>query len=732
MVHDSGAAPVAVIGSPSDCTGAVLNLRADAFDAPLLGKLLHFSCPRADGSVELALGTVTSIQTVNPDYAPTGRLALHIAQGHDIAAAGSDTRGVAVKVEAVFRSDPDDPTRWFRHSSSLSNSPRTGTEVFELDQATADELMADNADPAFLGTLRGTDVQVPFTQRDFSGPRGSLHSATLGQSGSGKSVFHSYVMAADLRYPGKGHIVLDPQGQWASELGMPFSLQGLAAACGRKVTVARISQSLRLRKDAPLFLLLLAEARWFRNLAFGAGADENVAAACRVFDTALRDTKRLQDACGTGDWTAAHPHELMRYLLDVLYDVLPTGTVYAGREQSDRVQRTIYRPTVDSDGMPLDDAMLDRMPPGALDPEGSESFAALAAPFATLHSLWSPYTPAGWAKIDAGADPADLDAGDRRRDAWGLIRDVLSPQADRPAPWLILDLSADLSHFAGLDAGDSAADDRQQQAARLLDDPDVKARIMRQLMVTLELVGQQEFSRGRALNVQVDIDEAHRWEGSPDPKTSSPALVELSALFARLHREVRKFGIGFASILQTATGLNEEIFKQLGALYVGYGLLDTAELKRLGNRVSDAHMQLYRATPPPEATGRYTWMLVGGGLTGLSFGHNPVTIEAFTDPGQWLAANASWITALRREFSQHLPAGDAGGALRALPGQPTIDGGAEAVQQAARRRVDGRGNAAAVAAAARAKPRGAGKEKPASAGRSSVWATVADDDEPPF
>lgn len=719
--------PIAVIGSPSDCSSAVLNLLKPAFGKPLLGKMLLFRNAYNDGSTELALGTVTAIQTVNPEMAPSGRLGTHIAAGKTTTASGSDTRSVSVKVEAVFRESEDMPEVWRRHSSTLSNSPNTGTSVLELDQETANELMAEADRPAFIGTLRASSVQVPYTLRDFSGPRGSFHSCTLGSTGSGKSTWHAYALANDLRWPTKGHLVVDPQGQWSSEIGLPFSLQGLAAACGRTVNVARLSQSLRLRKDATLFLTLLDDAGWFRNLAFGAGADENVASARRTMESALRDHRAMTRDCGTDNWTDAEPRTLMRYLLALLHDVLPTGTIYAGRDQQERVQRTIRLPRHGSDGEPINPDILDRLPPGALDEGGEATFNKLLAPFMALHSLWSPVSPTGRAKLDAGARLEDLAGVDRRRDAWGLIREVIAPSGDGPAPWLILDLSADMTHFDGLH-GEGDVDPDIAAAARLLDDQDVKARIMKQLLTTLELVGQQEYSRGRALNVAVDIDEAHRWAGQPDPKTSSAARVELSQLLARMHREVRKFGIGFASILQTATGLNEEIWKQISTVFVGYGLFDTAELKRLAGRVPDAHLDLYRASPPPEATGRYPWMLVGGGITGLSFGQNPVFIEAFTEPDRWLEANAQWITETRRQFSHLLPTGDTGGPLRQFPARPEHTDAAVAEQTTVRTRYSSKGNATAVAAVAGAS---SGRTASGSPSTTSAWATQFDG-EPPF
>lgn len=715
---------LAVIGSPSTCDEAVLNLASHAYNHALLGSMLAFEMPFSDSSTELALGTVTKVETINPIHTAKAAEGPHIAAEGVIAGQSGDdgdTRAVTIKIEAVFRSWNG---RWRKHSSTLSNSPATGTPVQILSQATADDLMADSPSPAYLGTLRGSGVRIPFTLADFSGPRGSRHMAVLGSTGSGKTVMTEYMLATQLRWTEMGQIIFDPQGQWASEHGLPFSLRGLAQACGRTVHVARLSQSLRLRKDAPLLLHLLEEAKWFKHLAFGAGADENIAQAREVLNTALQDKKPLAGVCGTDNWTEASPDTLMRYLLQTLHDILPAGTVYAGRDQQERVARTIYRPTDDANGEPLADRIIEKLPYGALDPEGGAKFAQMLTTFSALHSLWSPYSPSGVAKIASGVAPADLDAADMRRDAWGLMRQVMSPPPGHPAPWLVLDLSADLSGL-NLDGGDDSAQSAELLAAtQLLDTAEVKARVMSQLLTTMKLAGQQEFNRGRQLNVQVVVDEAWQYAGPVDSRTQSEALVALSNQFAGDCRDARKFGIGFAFILQAATGLRDDIWRQLAVLMVGYGLHDQADMKRLGGRVADTHLALYRAAPPPEATGRYTWMCVGGGVTGLSFGSNPVFLEAFTDPGDWMAANAGWVTALRREFSHLLPAGDAGGRLDALPGRPAFEDAAMSAHARRSNLVDGRANAAVITGIAGRLAGGAPAAVPVAAS-SSKWGAGA-------
>ncbi|AZI65532.1 DUF87 domain-containing protein [Rhodococcus sp. NJ-530] len=723
---------LAVIGSPSTCDSAVLNLSSRSYHLALLGSMLAFTIVFDNGSEELALGTVTKVETINPVHTANAREAMHVATNGAIehqSGDSGDTRAVTIKVEAVFRNWDG---KWRKHAAVLSNSPATGTPVALLDQQTADELMADTDQPAYIGTLRGSSVRIPFTLPDFSGPRGSRHLAVLGATGSGKSVCFEYVLASQLRWPGMGQIILDPQGQWATEHGLPFSLQGLATACGRTVFVARLSQSLRLRKDAPLFLRLLEESKWFRNLAFGAGADENVAQARDMLHAALQDKKALKAACGTEDWTESAPEAVMTYLLDSLHGILPAGTIYAGTEQQNRVARTIYRPTSDSEGEPIAEHILDRLPPGALDPSGHQKFQQLLAVFSALHSLWSPYSPTGAMKIAAGADPESLGATDRRRDAWGLMRQVMAPKAGQPAPWLVLDLSADLSQL-NLDGNDADTTGDVMAATRLLDSAEVKARIMSQLLNTLKLAGQQQFTAGGSLNVQVVVDEAWQYAGPAD-STQPDALVSLSNQFAGDCRDVRKFGIGFAFILQSATGLRDDIWRQLAVLLVGYGLHDQSDIKRMAGRVSDSHLALYRAAPPPEATGRYTWMCVGGAVTGLSFGANPVFLESVTDPMAWLNWNDAWITRIRREFSQHLPAGDTGGRLTHLPSRPGYDDPAMEVHARRRAVVDGRASATGVASVADAlagRPQRRDRNSLAH-NTTSTWTNRLDDDPPPF
>lgn len=346
---------LAVVGSPSTTTRVTLNVRRGAYQVAVYGQMVTFEVtvhpPGEAPRTELAMGTVTEVETINPVHKPTAPEAQHIAANGRVHGTGDegDTRGISVTVEAVFRRDPEvvpgqGSRVWVPAGSSLSNSPATGTGVRLLDQAQVDSLMDGVPDQRWLGALRGSSTLVPWTARDFSGPRGAYHSAVCGTTGSGKTQAVAYMMACDLFHDRLAQVIYDPQGQWATEHGMVFSLQGLAEALGRTVTVARLSRSLRLRKDAPMFTELLARAGLFTEIAFGSGADAQVANAARVMEDALDDRKALTTACGTGDWTEADPGDLLAYLLGDLRETLPTGVVYAGSEGQQRVAYAIAPP----------------------------------------------------------------------------------------------------------------------------------------------------------------------------------------------------------------------------------------------------------------------------------------------------------------------------------------------------------------------------------------------------
>lgn len=693
----SGAFTLGAVGAPSTTGSVEMTLFKDAYGTPVHGRMVTFEQDMTDphsGHVtrERALGTITEVETVNPTQSARSPQAVHNANQRGAQRSGDDhdTRSVSVGVESVFRHDDAEVAApgahtWKPAGATLSNSPATGTPVQLVDQRVVDGLMVGVGNQRWLGTLRGSTTTVPWTMRDFTGSRGAWHGVVAGATGSGKSGAATYVAACDLFYPSLGVVVLDPQAQWATEAGMVFSYQGLARSLGRTVTVARLSRTLRLRKDAAMFTELLARVDLFRELSFGAGSADQIAAASTVFADALEDKKALHAATGTRDWTEAEAGDLLAYLLEDLRDTLPTGTVYAGRDGQDRVRYAIRKPTweeIEESGGDPATARAHR--DGILDErhDGGNRWRKVLSRFAPIHNMWSPYTPEGAAQIATGTTPADLPEHQRRRSAWALLSQVFAHDPSRPAPVLILDLSADV------DAALLSADDEDgetlaalEDARKALDHPGVKARIMRQLLGDLERAGMAAFKAGSALNVRIWVDEAWQFCGPIDASTDKD-VARLGDAFENGVRDLRKLGIGLTFILQSVSGLREGIWKQTSVRLIGYGLTEGSDLKRLANVVGDQHLRLYASTAGPEATGRYPFMVAGGGATGLSFGTKPVFLDMLTDPAQFLTLNRDWISAQRRQYLHLLPDGDRGGELTTMPARPVGDAYMEGVRHA--------------------------------------------------
>lgn len=696
-------AAVAVIGSPSTTSDVTLNLQVGAYHAAVYGQMVAFSIDitrtdptRTDSQLvtcrELAIGTITKVETINPFHAATALEAYQVAVGGQAGNRSGDrgdVRAIRVGIEAVFR---DSDGMWRPAGTTLSNSPATGTAVQLLDQTLLDELMAGVEQQRWLGRLRGTRVLVPFTEPDFSGARGARMGIVAGATGAGKTGTAALMMACDLIHDSMGQIIIDPQAQWSSEIGMVFSLQGLAAACGRKVTVAKLSRSLRLRKDAPMLLELLARAGWFTNLAFGAGADAQVESASRALGDALDDKPALTRSCGTPDWTEANPAHLMEYLLEALRAALPGGTIYAGGDGQKRVALAIRKPTADElveSGEAADEAdaavkvaryragALDQKPT-SLDPSGGKRWLSLFVVFSALHNLWSPFTPDGARQVWEGGEAPDLLAPhQRRRKVWPLLLEVYRPEPNRPAPWLILDVSSDTATTLHDDAGgDDEVAQLEEATRRVLDHPGVKARIIRQLLDDSLHSAQGAFKAGQPLNCRITVEEASLYATQPD-STTDRAVAALSDALVDAVERARKLGIGLRFILQSVASLREAIWKQCVVRTLGTGMTEQSDLRRIENVIGPDHTQLYRSLAGPEASGQYTFTFSGGGLTGLSFGPRPVLLDMLTDPSEWLQLNQGWVTAARRRWQHLLPPADPGGPLLTMPSRPVGDASQE-------------------------------------------------------
>ena len=333
MVDDIG-----LIGSPSTTAKVTVDITEDATTFPLRGQLVSLTHQMDDGCL-IAIGTVSEIRTSNrwhEDSNMRGILKRHGSLPH-LSAVG-DVRTADVSIQAVYKASNPDPAIGedpMESGGALDMSPTTGAGVRRITDEYLSALLRRHKDNiVYLGTVYGMDdVRLPLNLRHFGDPRtGGLgeayHTGIFGMTGSGKSGFATYMLAAYARHPSLGLLIMDPQGQFSNEQGLPFSLQSHARAMGRHVEVLSVSQELQLRKNALLFVDFLSQTRFIRDI-LTIRAGENA-------ESAIAEMTRIIQA--QNGWTELDAVAVLTNILTSLVsDDAAMKRIYASQVSRDRV-----------------------------------------------------------------------------------------------------------------------------------------------------------------------------------------------------------------------------------------------------------------------------------------------------------------------------------------------------------------------------------------------------------
>ncbi|MFC1943836.1 ATP-binding protein [Chloroflexota bacterium] len=571
---------IGIVGSPSTTMKACVDILEDATGSSLQGQLVYFSHP-LDAGYLFALGTVTDIETSNRWHEDANMRGVlkHYGSLPHLSGVG-DVRTAEVLVQAAYLSKTPDLSGEvppIESGGTLAMSPTTGACVARVTDDFLTQLLRRHKDEiVYLGNLYRTEVKLPLTLRHFGpadqgGAGEAYHSGIFGMTGSGKSVFAAYLLAALTRHPSLGVFIMDPQGQFASEEGLPFSLQEWAEQLGRDVQVYAISSDLRLPKDAYLLGDLLGLTRFFSDL-LTIKAQENR-------DSAVAEFTRILQNCE--NWESADPDNVLRAVLsNLLSDQQALQRIYSSPQSRARLSGAL-------------DSMLS-------DPS---QFVLASDCFRPLHSLFTPINM----------------SGGTRHSLWSVIQNALSPTADK-RPLVIIDFSA---------TGDSSAAS-ENSTQRLLESTPVKARILRLVCSILNRNAEQLYKQGGNLNTLVVFDEAQRF-ASESPEDDESA--ELAVRLVDYVRTTRKYGLGWTFITQEIGSLRRGIYSQLRVRCFGYGLTSGTELQRLRETVGDpSSLDLYRTFVDPAAIrpSTYPFMLMGP-ISPLSFTGAPVFLSVYTD-----------------------------------------------------------------------------------------------------
>ncbi|MCA1704235.1 MAG: DUF87 domain-containing protein, partial [Actinobacteria bacterium] len=393
---------VGVVGSPSTTGKITVDILENATSAPLHGQLVYLSHPLGEKCL-IALGTVTEILTSNrwhEDPNMRGVLKRYGTLPH--LSAEGDVRSAEVLVQAAYLSQAADPSIGqppIESGGALSMSPTTGAEVSRVtDEFLMSLLRRHQDDIVFMGEIYRSEVRLPLTIRHFGpanqgGSSEAYHTGIFGMTGSGKSVLAAYVIAAQLRHPSLGVLIIDPQGQFTSEEGLPFSLHEWAEELGREVHVYAISTDLRLDQNAFLLGDLLGLTRLFKDLMTIKASDNRESAVAEF-------TRILQ---GLPKWSERDPDDVLRDVLAALSgDQAALQRIYSSQASRDRLSGALAAMLADN-----------------------SQFALAAEIFRPLHSLFTQQNMAGGA----------------RHSITKVLQQVLEVR-DGPRPLVVIDFSA--------------------------------------------------------------------------------------------------------------------------------------------------------------------------------------------------------------------------------------------------------------------------------------------------
>jgi hypothetical protein len=579
---------IGIVGSPSSTLKVCVDILEDACNLPLQGQLVYFFHKLESGYL-FALGTITDIKTSNrwhEDDNMRGVLKRYGSLPH-LSGVG-DIRTAEVIVQAAYLSQTQDFTAEnppIECGGALSMSPTTGVYVVRVTDDFLKQLLYRHKNEiVYLGHIYHTNVKLPLTLRHFGpvdkgGAGEAFHTGIFGMTGSGKSALVTYILAALIRHPSLGIFIMDPQGQFASEVELPFSLQEWAKTIGREVKVYSISSDLKLPKDAYLLSDLLGQTRFFPDI-LTVKAQENRESAVSEF------TRILQNS---GNWESSNPDDLLRSILATL------------RDDQQALQR-IYSSTSSRQRLlsMLESLLTD-----------NSQFELATQCFNPLHSLFT--------NINL--------SGGSRHSLWHVVQDSLAPSTVQ-RPLVIIDFS--ISGTMGFTTGYSSQ--------RLLESTSVKARILRLVCSILNRNAEQLYRQGSSLNTLVIFDEAQRFASESPEDDESKKLAERLVDYVRT---TRKYGLGWTFITQEIGSLRRGIYTQLRVRCFGYGLTSGTELQRLRETIGDpSALELYRTFVDPGAIRPSTYpFMIAGPISPLSFTGAPIFLSVYTDFEQFKKEN---------------------------------------------------------------------------------------------
>lgn len=566
------------------------------------------------------LGTITDIRTVNSSFNAQME---SVTLDHPDLPTGKDLRKLEFNIQATFQKESGSQN-WIKYSSVLPTSPSTLQPVCLLTEDTVMELVDDEIYPT-IGHFRGMGTAPqPLNIPDFGSEVGASHTAVIGKSGSGKTAMYTYMLAGAMKHEQHAIMVIDPQGQWATENGMVISPQKFATGLGRDVSVLRVAEDIKLPMNEDIFTRMLQELKLWRK--FRRMGAENLEAFSDAVSTriARADHKKYDQS----------PRDLL-------------STVFKEIAESDSAMNRIYTRGDRQDDFKRDLLMLAGEP--IIDEETGEQELIEQSDLDDVEENWNAILSVFTPLINLFSSKNIT--GNRRRPLGGqtgFLKDVFQIRNPKstPAPYVVLDMSPSVALHAKSELLQGS--DNVVNMQTILDNQDIKALIIIMVLDEMKRASEIAFAAGGGnLNTQIVFDEA--WRYAPEGK-ATPTIEELAKKLEGFALDTRKFGIGWTYILQSPADLKQGIWKQLTYVHVGYGLVGE-DVRRLESLTDDVkQIDLYRQFIPPKSTGIYPFMLMGP-ISPVIFTTAPAFVNVFNKTEDFLHTNQKWVTEITTKRS---------------------------------------------------------------------------------
>lgn len=584
---------VGIVGSDSSTNSLTVDVIHAAKSRSLNGKMVLIAPHDDDDHPEYALGTVTGITTRNRFHEdPAIRGVIALRGGIDNITARADLKTANVDIQAAFR---DHGTTIRPLGGSLSFAPDTGERVHVVTADTVNAIAsAVTNDLFYCGTMyRQNDIPLPLSIPDFGGARGSSMMSLFGPSGSGKTYVSAMFVGAQMRHRNMSFLLIDPQMQFSTNAKvskeLPFDLRALAEAQGRDVRQLSIVGDIQMSKNPGMFISLLDNAN-FLAATSGFGASVKAHEVRDLLHDYLTEENK--------DWTDDAADDLLaalcQHLIDHSTSVMSTDTA---REKFENRLLT---------------ALSERSNNGA-------KWRTMMKTFGAFHAMYAPNRPDGTPKVSID----------------DMVRDLCTAPAGatRARPFYILAL--------GAPAGSQS---ERGEAAKAMRSTGNQMIVLRALFSALEKEARRLYQTEGAdpANLLVVMDEAARF--TSDSSRAAPEARQMADDMARYMREIRKYAVGFALILQEPSVMHESIWKQLRNGFRAFaGGMVGNDLDKVREQIgSGGALNLYQQLAQPSVHNPvYPWMLCGS-VSPLNATNNPLFMESFNSQ-KWVHANRHWL-----------------------------------------------------------------------------------------